>query len=187
MDQTGRNKRTRLAVYQPIGVREEVLPTFPQLKEPVLHQAILDCIRSVYQSKEEISRAIQDAQKKVLFIGEPKENPETIRQKIQNINQEMESLLVYAAQSEKTELFEERFKAMTREKTELAEKLKELEASESIHVEKSQLVTAEDLSLSEFDENFIRRVVEQVTVLSADQIEVRFVGGLSKVGNIARG
>ena len=158
----------------------------PSIKEPVLHQAILNCIRSVYQSKEEISRAIQDVQKKVLFIGEPKENPETIRQKIQHIDQEMSTLLVFAAQSEKAELFEERFKAMTREKTELAEKLKELEISESIHVEKSQPVTVEDLSLSEFDENFIRRVVEQVTVLSTEQIEVRFVGGFSKVGEIPK-
>ena len=158
----------------------------PSIKEPVLHEAILNCIRSVYQSKEEISRAIQDAQKKVLFIGELKENPEAIRQKIQHIDQEMSTLLVFAAQSEKTELFEERFKAMTREKTELAEKLKELEASESIHEEKRQPIAAEDLSLSEFDENFIRRVVEQVTVLSAEQIEVRFVGGFSKVGEIPK-
>ena len=30
VDQTGWNERTRLAVHQPVGVREEVLPAFPQ-------------------------------------------------------------------------------------------------------------------------------------------------------------
>ena len=145
----------------------------PSLKEPILHEAILNCIRSVYHSKEEILQAMQAAEKKVLFIGEQKEDPETIRQKIQHIEQEMGSLLVFAAQSEKMEMFEEQFKAMTREKTELAEKLQQLEAQAPAREEKGKLVEAEGLSLSEFDDNFIRRVVEQVTVLSAEQIEVR--------------
>ena len=59
----------------------------------------------------------------MLFIGDQREDPEAIRQKIQHIEQEMGRLLVFAAQSEKMEMFEERFKAMTKEKTELAEKL----------------------------------------------------------------
>ena len=129
---------------------------------------------------------MQAAEKKVLFIGGQKEDPEAIRQKIQHIEQEMGSLLVFAAQSEKMEMFEERFKAMTREKTELAEKLQQLEAQAPAREEKGKLVEAENLSLSEFDDDFIRRVVEQVTVLSAEQIEVRFVGGFSKVGEIPK-
>lgn len=158
----------------------------PSLKEPILHAAILNCIRSVYHSREEILQAMQAVEKKVLFIGEQKEDPETIRQKIQHIEQEMGSLLVFAAQSEKMEMFEERFKVMTKEKTELAEKLEQLEAQAPAREEKGKLVEAENLSLSEFDDDFIRRVVEQVTVLSAEQIEVRFVGGFSKMGEIPK-
>lgn len=158
----------------------------PSLKEPILHEAILNCIRSVYHSREEILQAMQAAEKKVLFIGEQKEDPEAIRRKIQHIEQEMGSLLVFAAQSEKMEMFEERFKAMTKEKTELTEKLQQLEAQAPACEEKGKRVEAENLSLSEFDDDFIRRVVEQVTVLSAEQIEVRFVGGFSKVGEIPK-
>ena len=83
-------------------------------------------------------------------------------------------------------MFEERFKVMTKEKTELAEKLEQLEAQAPAREEKGKLVEAENLSLSEFDDDFIRRVVEQVTVLSAEQIEVRFVGGFSKMGEIPK-
>ena len=122
----------------------------------------------------------------MLFIGEQKEDPEAIRQKIQHIEQEMGSLLVFAAQSEKMEMFEERFKAMTKEKTELAEKLQQLEAQAPDQEEKGKLVEAEILSLSEFDENFIRRVVEQATVLFGSRIEVRFVGGFSKARKILK-
>ena len=32
-------------------------------------------------------------------------------------------------------------------------------------------------SLTEFNDDFIRRIIEQVTVLSASQIRIRFVGG----------
>ena len=63
--------------------------------------------------------------------------------------------------------------------------LEQLEAQASNQEEKGKLVEAENLFLSEFDDGFIRRVVEQVTVLSAEQIEVRFVGGFSKVGEIS--
>ena len=38
--------------------------------------------------------------------------------------------------------------------------------------------------VTEFDDTFIRRIVEQVTILSKDKIEVRFIGGFSKVGDI---
>ena len=103
---------------------------------------------------------------------------------IQRIEQEMSSLLVFAAQSEKMERFEERFKAMTREKVELAEKLEKLEAS--VRQEKSRSMEVASPSLSEFDEDFIRRVVEQVTVISESRIEVRFVGGFSKVEEIPK-
>ncbi len=156
----------------------------PSLKEPVLHEAILNCIWSVYHSKEEITQAMQAAQKKALFIGEQTEDPEVIRRKIRHIDQEMSNLLVFAAQSEKTEFFEERFKVMTREKTELTEKLEQLEAQTPDSEEKNPSIEADALSLPEFNDNFIRRVVEQVTVLSESRIEVRFVGGFSKVGNI---
>ena len=35
----------------------------------------------------------------------------------------------------------------------------------------------ENLNLTEFNDDFIRRIIEQVTVLSASQIRIRFVGG----------
>lgn len=35
----------------------------------------------------------------------------------------------------------------------------------------------ENLNLTEFNDNFIRRIIEQMTVLSAIQIRIRFDGG----------
>ena len=42
----------------------------------------------------------------------------------------------------------------------------------------------ENLNLTEFNDDFIRRIIEQVTVLSATQIRIRFVGGYEQDANL---
>ena len=49
------------------------------------------------------------------------------------------------------------------------------------------LSNEDSLDLTEFHEDFIRRVIEQVTVLSKDRILVRFVGGFEVEGKIPQG
>ena len=42
----------------------------------------------------------------------------------------------------------------------------------------------ESLDLTEFQDDFIRRVIEQVTVVGKDHILVRFVGGFEVEGRV---
>ena len=42
----------------------------------------------------------------------------------------------------------------------------------------------ESLDLTEFQDDFIRRVIEQVTVVAKDRILVRFVGGFEVEGRV---
>ena len=42
----------------------------------------------------------------------------------------------------------------------------------------------ESLDLTEFQDDFIRRVIEQVTVVDKDRIQVRFVGGFEVEGRV---
>lgn len=163
----------------------------PSLKEPILHQAILNCIQSVFHNKEEIAEAIREAQKKIILFEDAKNNPEVIRQRMQDIDHGMANLLTLAAQSSQTELFEKKFKEMTEEKARLAEQLKQAEEDATTDAKRQKqlddILRAIDIDiveLTEFDDTFIRRIVEQVTILSKDKIEVRFIGGFSKVGDI---
>lgn len=165
----------------------------PSLKEPILHQAILNCIQSVFHNKEEIAEAVREAQKKIILFEDAKNNPEVIRQKIQDIDHGMANLLSLAAQSSQTELFEKKFKEMTEEKARLTEQLKQAEEdAETDYKHQKKLedilkaIDIDIVELTEFDDTFIRRVVEQVTILSKDKIEVRFIGGFSKVGDIPK-
>ena len=163
----------------------------PSLKEPILHQAILNCIQSVFHNKEEIAEAVREAQKKIILFEDAKNNPEVICQRIQDIDHGMANLLTLAAQSSQTELFEKKFKEMTEEKARLAEQLKQAEENATTDAKRQKqlddILKAIDIDiveLTEFDDTFIRRIVEQVTILSKDKIEVRFIGGFSKVGDI---
>ena len=44
--------------------------------------------------------------------------------------------------------------------------------------EVSKLLSSENLSLTEYSDTLVYRVVERVTVLSKKQIRIRFIGGL---------
>ena len=163
----------------------------PSLKEPILHQAILNCIQSVFHNKEEIAEAVREAQKKIILFEDAKNNPEVIRQRMQDIDHGMANLLTLAAQSSQIELFEKKFKEMTEEKARLTEQLKQAEEDPTTDARRQKqlddILKAIDIDiveLTEFDDTFIRRIVEQVTILSKDKIEVRFIGGFSKVGDI---
>lgn len=82
---------------------------------------------------------------------------------------------------------------MAEEKARLTEQLKQAESdAETDHRHQKKLddilkaINIDIVELTEFDDTFIRRVVEQVTILSKDKIEVRFIGGFSKVGDIPK-
>ena len=112
---------------EPTWIWHQVLQTFPKFKGPILHQAILNCIQSVFHNKEEIAEAVREAQKKIILFEDAKNNPEVIRQRMQDIDHGMANLLTLAAQSSQTELFEKKFKEMTEEKARLTEQLKQAE------------------------------------------------------------
>lgn len=145
----------------------------------------------VFHNKEEIAEAVREAQKKIILFEDAKNNPEVIRQRMQDIDHGMANLLTLAAQSSQIELFEKKFKEMTEEKARLTEQLKQAEEDATTDAKRQKqlddILKAIDIDiveLTEFDDTFIRRIVEQVTILSKDKIEVRFIGGFSKVGDI---
>ena len=39
------------------------------------------------------------------------------------------------------------------------------------------MISAEDLNLTEYSDTLVYRIVEKVTVLSSEEIKIRFIGG----------
>ena len=107
---------------------------------------------------------------------------------IDEIETTMTSLLELAARNDAAELCEAKFKELTQEKKHLLERLQEVRQRLDADQEKQyeiqrlmQAIDADTVDISEFSDDLVRRIVERVTVLSKDEIEVRFVGGYSKI------
>ena len=188
VEETRRHQRICVAVHQPTGTGNALLQKLAQPKEPQLHQAIMCCIRSIFNNTEEIVQAVQGVQRKLLlFAGEPV-GPAGLQQRIDEIETTMTSLLELAARNDAAELCEAKFKELTQEKKHLLERLQEVRQRLDADQEKQyeiqrlmQAIDADTVDISEFSDDLGRRIVERVTVLSKDEIEVRFVGGYSKI------
>lgn len=96
------------------------------------------------------------------------------------------------AQGGDSQFYTVKLRQLSEEKVTLAKQLQERCSNQTAdkiraYQEQQALVTLsseESLDLTEFHEDFIRRVIEQVTVLSKDRILVRFVGGFEVEGKI---
>ena len=156
----------------------------PSLKEPQLQQAIMRCIRRVFDNKEEIVQAVRGIERKLLLFEGGTNEPFGIQCRIEEIEKTMDNLLELTSRNGMSELCETKFKELTQEKKSLMERLQkiqqQLETGEGEQYRINRLLQAIDMdsvTIAEFDDDFVRRIVERVTVLSKDEIEVRFSGG----------
>lgn len=163
----------------------------PSLKEPALQRAILNCIQSTVTDRQEIANLVRETEKNILIAEIGGENPTAMFERIRQIDREMSSLLELVVNSDTPEIYDGKFKSLSDEKAALQKKLdsmtKQAEADSRSQKQIEKLlgeITESEVQLTDYNDEFIRRVVGQVTVLSATQIEVRFVGGYSKIGSV---
>lgn len=143
---------------------------------------------SMFNNKEEVVQAVQGVQRKLLLFAGEADGPAGIQQRIDEIEVTMTSLLELAARNDAAELCEAKFKELTQEKKQLLKRLQEVQQRWDADQEKRheiqrlmQAIDADTVDISEFSDDLVRRIVERVTVLSKDEIEVRLVGGYSKI------
>ena len=155
----------------------------PSIPEEVLHHAILEAIRSLVQNHQKdieanLENALLDS-----FSGDSDElPPEAIKNKLKKLEQEFDQLLVMAGEG--NEIADRKLEQIGKEMRELKEKDQELEhseerrnAAEEKHRKIRELISSENLSLEEYSEALVYRMIERITVLSKEQIQIRFVGG----------
>ena len=164
----------------------------PSLPEGPLHQAILTCIQKVAGKRENILQNLRDVRNNLLAFPDTPANSVSLQQQIDQLQQEMAALVKIMAQGGDSQFYTVKLRQLSEEKVTLAKQLQEQCSNQTAdkiraYQEQQALVTLsseENLDLTEFHEDFIRRVIEQVTVLSKDRILVRFVGGFEVEGKI---
>ena len=165
----------------------------PTLLEETLHQAILQCVQSVVEDKEDILKTLRDVQENIILFTGNQVTPQSLEKQIDKLQQEMSALVKIVAQGGDSDFYAAKLRQLSEQKMELTNQLQKVQkkkmANQAQEYQYQQALiyinNEENLNLTEFNDDFIRRIIEQVTVLSATQIRIRFVGGYEQDANMA--
>ncbi len=157
----------------------------PTILETALHQAILQCIQNVIEDKEDVLENLRNVQENIILFSGNEVTPQSLENQINKLHQEMSALVKIVAQGGDSAFYANKLQQISEQKMTLTSKLQEIQQKKMANkVQEHQYQQAliyinneENLNLTEFNDDFIRRIIEQVTVLSATQIRIRFVGG----------
>ncbi|MGN8938715.1 recombinase family protein [Bittarella sp. HCP28S3_D9] len=153
----------------------------PSLEEGALHSDILETIRSlIHGQQEEMAAALQDTLIHCIAGESEEASPIVIKNRLDELDQELDRLLMMDG----NEIIDLRIKQTSDEMLRLKQMKKraELAAQQNIGRESKvkeimELIRAEDLDLTEYSDILVYRIVERITVLSKEEIRIRFVGG----------
>lgn len=156
----------------------------PSLIEESLHRAILEAIRSLVRGhQEKMAESLQETLADCLERETDGESPQALQGRIEELEQEFDRLLPMAA--EENEVIDRKLKLINDELLQVKQKRNQAEhsaerskAQEAKTREVMAMVSAADLALTEYDDALVYRIVERVTVLSKEEIRIRFIGGL---------
>lgn len=157
----------------------------PTLSEEALHQAILQCVQTVAGDKDDIMQNLRDVQENIILFSGSQVTPQSLEKQINKLEQEMSALVKIVAQGGDSDFYAAKLRQLSEQKMGLTRQLQELQKkkieNQALEYQYQQALiyinNEENLNLTEFNDDFIRRIIEQVTVLSASQIRIRFVGG----------
>lgn len=155
----------------------------PSLEESALHTAILEAIRSlVHGQQEEMAAALQDTLIQCIAGEKEEASPIVIENKIKELETEFDRLLVLAV--DENDIIDHKLKQISETILKLKQQKKRIEYTaersevmESKAKEVMELISAEDLDLTEYSDALVYRIIERITVLSKEEIRIHFIGG----------
>lgn len=155
----------------------------PSLEEAALHTAILEAICSLVQGQqEEMATALQDTLIHCIAGEKEEASPIVIANKINELEAEFDRLLVLAV--DENDIIDYKLKQISETILKLKQQKKRLEyTAERSEVMESKvkevmgLISAENLELTEYSDALVYRIIEKITVLSKEEIRIRFIGG----------
>lgn len=157
----------------------------PTLLEEALHQTILQCVQQVAGNKDDILQNLREVQENIILFSGSQVTPQSLEKQIDKLQQEMSALVKIIAQGGDNDFYAAKLRQLSEQKMTLTSQLLEIQkkkmANQAQEYQYQQALlyinNEENLDLTEFNDDLIRRIIEQITVLSATQIRIRFVGG----------
>ena len=153
----------------------------PSLKEPQLQQAIMAAIRGQFTDREKVKEALRDVEEKIILHGDSQQNVAPLLTRIQEIDQAMSNLLLLVSHSADSSIYDEKFKALTKEKAELQAQVDAVEKAARQDQDRQRelqkvidAINLQEVELNEYDDELVRRIVEKITIIPADEPQIVF-------------
>ena len=154
----------------------------PSIPEESLHQAILEAARSLVRGHQD---EMADKLRNTLANCHEKADqadPAVIKNRLEDLEREFDRLLLMAGTE--NEIIDRRLERISNEMMKLKQATKQVDQAatrnrgrESKYRKAMELISTEDLELTEYSDTLVYRVIERVTVLSKERICIRFLGG----------
>ena len=129
-----------------------------------------------------MAAVLQDTLIRCIAEEDDESNPAVIESQIKELESEFDRLLIFAVNE--NDVVDQKLKQVSESILQLKQKKKRIEYStehskvmEAKSKEIMALISAEDLNLTEYSDALVYRIVEKVTVLSSEEIKIRFIGG----------
>ncbi len=156
----------------------------PTLEETDLHEAILWAINQYVQNQEELKWLLKEGIRKAeKFV--PTQDTEKIDEKIQKIEQSILDLSeLLSMTSADLDYFDQKFQELENELKQLYSEKQNSQVAERIgadreHIDEELIEIIEQMNfdLSNYNDMLVRKIIQRITVLQKDKIEVMFMDG----------
>lgn len=151
----------------------------PSLKEPQLQEAIMTAIREQFTNRDKVKEALKDVEERIILHSDSQQDVAPLLTRIQEIDQAMSNLLLLVSHSADSGIYDAKFKALTREKAELQAQVGAVEQAARQDQDRSRelqkvidAIDLQEVELSEYDDELVRRIVERITIIPADEPQI---------------
>ena len=155
----------------------------PSIPEEALHAAIVKSVQSLLDGhQEELASCLQETIENY-WCDDAATSPLAVQNKLDRLNREFDRLLLLIGDEENVFL-EKKLQKINNEILSLKQEVKYTERQNVQNRDKMdklrevmELLSAENMEITEYSDVLVCRLIEQITVLSKTEIRIRFVGG----------
>ena len=156
----------------------------PSLKEPQLQEAIMAAIREQFTDRDKVKEALKNVEERIILHGDSQQDVAPLLTRIQEIDQAMSNLLLLVSHSADSGIYDEKFKALTKEKADLQAKVDAVEQAAQQDQNRQRELQAvleaierQPVELERYDDELVRRIVDQIVVMPDKSLTLRFKCG----------
>ena len=154
-------------------------PNSPSIPETELHQAILEAVRSLAEGhQKEMAHTLENS------LVRPTRPEEDTDSKLAQLEGEFDRLLAQAGEDDTLDSQLQQVSTeilFLKKRREQAEKAAQRSQTQQCKREElRRLLGEQELNLTQYEDTLTFRIVERMTVVSRDEVRIRFVGGVEK-------